>query len=98
MYWCPISFLLFEEGLLFWNDFFPGSAEAPTVFVPARVEFFNVLLDEDGAALDLLKLFDSFVCRLFLLAECPIALGGELNGPVAPTAMLLPPYADVLEL
>ena len=54
---------------MFWKDFLPGSAEAPTVFVPARVVFFKVLLEELGAALDLRRLLDSLVWRDFRFAE-----------------------------
>ena len=97
MYYCPISFLFLLEALLVWKDFFAGSAEAPPVLVPALVEFFNVLLDEDGAALDLRRLFESFLFRLLLLAVLPGIFGGELSGPIPPPAAVPPPVADIFE-
>jgi hypothetical protein len=74
-----------------------GSAEAPPVLLPALVEFFRVLLEDEGAALDLRKLFESFLFRLLLLTELPRAFGGEFSGPIMPLVMVPPPVADILE-
>ena len=97
MYYWPISFLFFVEALWVYKDFLAGSAEAPPVFVPALVEFFRVLLDEDGAALDLRSVFESFLFRLLLLTVLPGAFGGELSGPMTPPAIVPPPVADIFE-
>ena len=97
MYCCPISFLFLVVGLLVWKDFLAGSAEAPPVLVPALVEFFSVLLEEDGAALDLRRLFESFLFRLLLLTVLPGMFGGEFSGPMTPPTMVPPPVADIFE-
>jgi hypothetical protein len=82
-------------GLCVCKDFLAGSAEAPPVFVPALVEFFRVLLEEDGAALDLLRVLESFLLRLLRFAVLPGAFGGEFSGPMTP--IVPPPVADILE-
>jgi hypothetical protein len=55
-----------------------------------------VLLEDEGAALDLRRLLESFLFRLRLLAVFPIMLGGEFRGPIIPL-VIVPPVADIFE-
>jgi hypothetical protein len=79
--------------LFVWNDFFAGSADTTPVFDAARVEFLSVLLDDDGAALDLLR-FGSLL-RLFRLPPVPGTFCGELRRPRTPPIRVVPPVADI---
>ena len=76
-----------------WKDFLAGSAETTPVFDAALVEFFSVLPDDDGAALDLRR-FGSLL-RLFLLAPVH-GFCGELRRPRTPPISVVPPVADIL--
>ena len=64
------------------------------VFDPALVEFFRVFPDEEGAALDLLKLLGSLL-RLFRLAEPLGRFYGELSSPNTPPINVVPLVADI---
>ena len=58
------------------------------------MEFFNVFPEDEGAALDLLKLLGSLL-RLLRLAELFGRFYGELRSPKTPPMRVAPLVADI---